>query len=326
MRHSFFAEAFEAAPVGMLVVDEAGLIIHSNQRLQALFGYSRAELDHAPLEQLVPGRASDHRLRCERFFAQPSTRPMGNGRDLSGRHHDGHLVPVEIGLTPMTTDEGSFVLACVVDLSERKRSQALLEESLAEKETLLRELHHRAKNNLALIASLLDLAAERPGPRVLAEVRERISSVSLVHELLYQRGTFSRIPMNDYVRTLAEQVAHAWARPEGPQVSVVIEADAVQLPLEHAVPCGLVLNELLTNAFKHAFPHAPGEVRVTLSREGRRVSLSVADDGVGLPPDRRSAGGIGLDLVDALARQLRATVEVDLGRGTSTTIRFEATS
>ena len=100
MRHSFFAEAFEAAPVGMLVVDEAGLIIHSNQRLQALFGYSRAELDHAPLEQLVPGPASDHRLRCERFFAQPSTRPMGNGRDLSGRHHDGHGFRFACGQPP----------------------------------------------------------------------------------------------------------------------------------------------------------------------------------------------------------------------------------
>lgn len=308
----------------MLVVNHRGLIVETNKQLEQLFGYSRAELVNQPVEQLVPGPPEAHREHHAAYLSDPTLRPMGAGRDLFGRHRDGTLVPVEIGLTPMRTADGSFVLASVIDLSERKRAQAQLEASLAEKETLLRELHHRAKNNLALIASLLDLASSRPGPEVLAECRERIGSISLVHELLYQSETVSHIRFDAYVKTLGEQVAHAWAPPQGPRVEFVVDVTDLTVSLEQAVPCGLILNELLTNAWKHAFPERAGTITVRVRRQGSVITLEVKDDGVGMPADAVRTARMGLALVDALTRQLRGTLDTKTSAGgTHVTLTFE---
>ena len=322
---AFFQEAFDSAPVGMLVVNASGTIVDLNQQLERLFGYGRAELLGRPVECLVEGVAEAHRQHREHFLAHPVTRPMGSGRDLNGRHRDGRAVPVEIGLTPLRTPTGTYVLASVVDLTERKHARELLELSLLEKETLLKELHHRAKNNLQLIASLLDLGAETPGPDVLKECRDRINSISLVHEKLYQSGTFARIDLNDYLRTLGEQVAHAWARPEAAAVHLLVEADDIHLSLEVAIPCGLVVNELLTNAFRHAFPPArSGTIALRATRAGRQICLSVEDDGVGMPDGVvRREGHIGLELVHALARQVRGTLQFETTPGTRVTLTFE---
>ena len=319
---AFFHDAFDAAPVGMIIVDASGAIVDLNQQLEKLMGYGREELLGQPIELLVDGVGASHRAHRERYFAQPATRPMGAGRDLYGRHRDGHRVPVEIGLTPVKTVDGTYVLASVVDLTERKRAEQLLQASLTEKEVLLKELHHRAKNNLQLIASLLDLASTTPGPDVLAECRDRINSIAMVHEKLYQSGTFARIALDDYLRSLGEQVAHGWPRPE---VSVRIEAVDISLPLDTAIPCGLVINELLTNAYKHAFPgQRAGTIVVNAGRSGSCVVLSVSDDGVGFPSGGlQRQGHIGLELVHALARQLRGTLDFNAGQGARVTLTFE---
>lgn len=320
---AFFHDAFDAAPVGMIIVDATGTIFDLNRQLERVMGYGRDELLGKPIELLVDGIAAAHRAHRERYFVEPATRPMGAGRDLFGRHRDGHRVPVEIGLTPLKTSDGAaYVLASVVDLTERKRAEALLHASLAEKEVLLKELHHRAKNNLQLIASLLDLASSATGPDVLAECRDRINSIALVHEKLYQSGTFARIALDDYLRSLGEQVAHGWARPE---VRLRVEAADLSLPLDTAIPCGLVVNELITNAYKHAYPaNQAGTIVVKAGRQGSLVVISVADDGVGFPSgglERR--GHIGLELITALTRQLRGTLDFSTGPGARVTLSFD---
>jgi two-component sensor histidine kinase len=251
------------------------------------------------------------------------SRMMGQGRDLTALHADGREVPVEIGLSPLRTERGTLVLCSIVDITERRQAREQLQASLAEKEMLLKELHHRAKNNLQLIGSLLDLSADRPGPQALAECRERIHSIALVHEKLYQAGTFTRIALGDYLETLGEQVVHAWQRT--PPIALTLEIDPVSLALDTAVPCGLIVNELLTNAFKHAFPEGrAGRVTVRVRRDGARVHLEVADDGVGLDLSRAAAPGhIGLDLVRALARQLRAGLDFEARAGTLVRLTFD---
>ena len=118
-----YQEAFDAAPVSMLVVDSSGRVVDVNRQLESLFGYSRDELIGQAVENLVDGGGDAHRQRREAYLSSPEKRPMGAGRDLFGRHRDGHRIPVEIGLTPLKTDAGTFVLASVVDLTERKRAE-----------------------------------------------------------------------------------------------------------------------------------------------------------------------------------------------------------
>lgn len=321
-----FRLAIEAAPNGMLMVDENGMIVLVNAQIEKLFGYSRDELVGSSVDRLLPERLRQGHAGFRRgFVGDPHSRPMGAGRELFGLRKDGREVPLEIGLSPLKTEKGLLVLASIVDITERRQSRELLERALAESEVLLRELHHRAKNNLQLIASLLDLAASSPSPQAIAECRDRINSIALVHEKLYQSGTLAKVELADYLRTLAEQVAQAWNPANSDRVQVRVEADDLSLPLESAVPCGLVVNELVTNAFKHAFPgERSGLIVVRVTQTGRRIELSVADDGVGLPADAaRRAGHIGLELVRSLARQLHAELKFERDQGTRVRLGFE---
>jgi PAS domain S-box-containing protein len=308
----------------MLLVDGSGNITLVNRQIELLFGYARAELIGKSVDALVPARYRGHHPNLRgSFHAHPTARPMGAGRELFAVRKDGSEMPVEIGLSPLRTAAGPFVLASIVDITERKEAERSLQTSLQEKEILLRELHHRAKNNLQLIASLLDLAQDSPSQDVLAECRDRIHSIALVHEKLYQQGTVATIELEDYLISLSQQVAHAWT-----QTSVAIEVHAanVSLPLDQAIPCGLVVNELVTNVFKHAFPDGrDGRVQVTARRVStEELEVSVVDDGVGMPPGEVPRGHIGLELVHALARQLRGRVEfTSTGQGTRAVLTFK---
>lgn len=320
-----FRLAIEAAPNGMLMVDAEGTIVLVNAQIEQLFGYSRAELVGRSVDELLPARyRGGHAGNRRSFFAQPRARPMAEGRELFALRKDGQEFPVEIGLSPIMTQAGLLVLGSMVDITERRRAREALQASLAESEILLKELHHRAKNNLQLIASLLDLASSSPAPGALAECRDRINSIALVHEKLYQSGTFTSIGLSDYLRSLGQQVAHAWSPAEG-RIEVKVDADDLSVPLDTAVPCGLIVNELLTNAFKHAFPNdARGTISVRATRAGARIVLTVDDDGTGMPPKAANEPGhLGLELVRALARQLRAELHVTTERGTHITLSFE---
>jgi two-component sensor histidine kinase len=215
-------------------------------------------------------------------------------------------------------------MASVSDLTERFRARDELQASVDEKEVLLMEVHHRSKNNLQLIASLLDLASANPGPNVLGECRDRITSIALVHEQLYQSNSLSSIELRPYLNLLSEQVTRNWSRSTA-EVDVRLEIADITLTMSDAVPCGLVVNELLTNAFKHAFPaDRGGTILVQATRAENRVALKVEDDGVGLPHEAlRPVGHIGLELVRSLARQLKGQLLFEQGRGTSITLVFD---
>lgn len=316
--------SIEAAPNGMMLVDERGDIVLVNAQIEHIFGYTREELVGSSVDVLLPERyRGAHGSNRASFFSQPRARPMGDGRELFGLRKDGHEVPVEIGLSPLRTAGGQLVLSSIVDITERKSTREYLQASLREKEVLLKELHHRAKNNLQLIASLLDLAASSPSPDVLAQCRDRVQSIGLVHEKLYQAGTFARIDVADYLDSLVDQMRQSWARPN---VTLTVEApQTFMLPLDAAIPCGLMVNELVVNAFKHAFPDArAGTITVRAAREENRVTLEVEDDGIGLAsPVGRKPGHVGFELVYALARQLRGTLVFHQQGGTRARLSFQ---
>jgi PAS domain S-box-containing protein len=216
----------------------------------------------------------------------------------------------------------------VQDVTERVLADEALRRSLAEKDTLLREIHHRVKNNLQIISSLLYFQAKKAKDpddlAAIAEGRERLRAMILVHEKLYRSAELSRIEFGDYVRTLVAQLAES-SMPPGRRVSARVEADSCALPIELAQPCGMIVAELLLNAFKHAFPEGrEGEVTVrTVSADGR-LAITVSDDGVGLPAhfNAGAADSFGWQLINSLAAQLDAAVALTREHGTTVTVSF----
>jgi PAS domain S-box-containing protein len=217
-----------------------------------------------------------------------------------------------------------------VDIHERKLAEERLRTSLHEKEALLKEVHHRVKNNLQVITSLLRLEAGRsqePSRReVLQEMQGRIRSMALLHETLYRSGNFAGVNLADYLRQVATQIFRAQnAAPE--RVQLTIDLAPVTVEMDQAIPCGLIVNELVTNSLKHAFPDGrPGTIKVVLRRleAGPLHQLKITDNGVGLPTDFdvQTCGTLGMQLVTDLSRQLQGEHELGRGPGARFALRF----
>lgn len=214
------------------------------------------------------------------------------------------------------------------EITERERAEALLKESLREKEVLLKEVHHRVKNNLQIISSLLNLQSAQIQDRHLLELieesRNRIRSMALVHEFLYQSETFSRIDFGAYLRGLVHQVVTSAATKAS--IGYRLDVDDIELTIGTAVPCGLLMNELVTNAVQHAFSESErGTIFITARNSDGNLEVCVADDGKGLPAsiDIARSESLGLRLVNSLVAQLHGAIEVErTNPGTAFRITF----
>ncbi|MCC7564936.1 MAG: PAS domain S-box protein [Methanomicrobiaceae archaeon] len=220
-------------------------------------------------------------------------------------------------------------LVIVRDITEKKRAEREIAAQLKEKEVLLKEVHHRVKNNLQLISSLLALqsryADDETARDAFRDCQHRIRSLGFIHEKLYRSESLARIDFGGYIRELAESLLHSYGiQPD--QVRLRIRADDLLLGIDEAIPCGLIVNELVSNAMKHAFPDGRrGTITINLRKdEAGGITLEVSDDGVGFPDkiEIASAESLGLQLVSSLAEQLRGSMEVARDQGTRFTIRF----
>ncbi|MCI5207457.1 MAG: sensor histidine kinase, partial [Candidatus Electrothrix sp. ATG2] len=216
------------------------------------------------------------------------------------------------------------------EISDRIKAEKQQQASLAEKEALLKEIHHRVKNNMQIAASLMFLqsqSVENPEAlHVLQDSQERIKSMGLVHELLYRSGDFSKVSFSEYIKALVESLQGSYTDYNQRDISLLVEAEGIALPVDTAVPCGLITNELITNSFKYAFPdNKPGEIFVRFVREDDQYILTVGDNGVGLPVDYdwKSAKSLGLNLVRTLAGQLDAKVRFENDNGLKTSLAFK---
>jgi two-component sensor histidine kinase len=219
--------------------------------------------------------------------------------------------------------------ALQVEIAERKRAEEQIKASLGEKEVLLKEIHHRVKNNLQVVSSMLQLQSknikDKETVEMFQESRNRVRSMALVHERLYQSKDLARVDFAKYIRSLASYLCRSY----GVNTNVIqlkTNLHDVFLGVDTAIPCGLILNELVSNSLKHAFPEGrEGEIRIELRLDGNdKFTLMVSDNGVGLLEDLdfRNTESLGLQLVNTLVNQLEGTIELDRRGGTTFKITF----
>ncbi|KAF0171386.1 MAG: response regulator [Limisphaerales bacterium] len=312
------------------ITDAQGKITYVNDKFCAISQYPRAEL---------LGR--DHRIinsgHHPKEFIRELWATIGRGRvwkgEIKNRAKDGSFYWVDTTIVPFLQPDGKpcQYIAIRTDITANKLAEERIRASLREKEVMLKEIHHRVKNNLQVVSSLLRLQARNlKHPETIAAFEEsgtRVQSMALVHEKLYQSSSLSELDFAAYAQSLTDSLLRAF----GTDASVIrlhLDMDKVHLDINQAIPCALILNELVSNTLKYAFPDGrAGEIRIRLRADAERsVCLMVGDNGVGLPADLdpRNARTLGLQLVATLVTQLRASLEIRRTHGTGYALVFMA--
>jgi PAS domain S-box-containing protein len=331
---------FDNAGQGILVADRKGRVTECNASLAALFGRSRAQLLGAPVETLF---SESDRVRYLRYraahVAHSGVCPMAPAMDMVALHEDGSEFPVEVSLGFVEESQGAdaeLAVAFISDISVRKEAAHLredliarLEAGMAERDVLLQEVHHRVKNNMAVIVGLLGMQSRAVGDErltlALEQSQQRVSSMALIHEFLYAGEDMNSVDFGAYFKQLVSGACAAYALDLAPG-AVTVETDEIQLPVYRAIPCGLIANELLSNAMKYAFADGrKGRIKLAFVRlESGALSLTCMDDGVGIAEsfNWRNAPSTGLKIVQILAKQLHGELTLDRSGGKT---RFELT-
>jgi PAS domain S-box-containing protein len=347
-----YQELFEFAPDGYLVTDLHGIIQEGNRAAATLLHISPQRLPGKPLLVFI---AKEDR---QRFLTHLSSLPHSvevHDWEIRIQPRQQPLFPAALSIAPARNAQGQVMglrwlmrditaprsirheleqrvqertAALQAEVAEHQRTEERLQAALEEKEILLREVHHRVKNNLQVIASLLDLQADTfPDPRLHAAVedsQQRIQAMALIHESLYQGADLARVNAADYLHRLSTRLFEAFGAAE--RITLRLEADAVRLGVNTAIPCGLILNELLSNALKYAFPDGQtGEVHIALRQACPDICvLTVRDTGVGFPEDIdfRHTHSLGWQLICVLTEQLGGNLTLERNNGTSVTVSF----
>ena len=317
-----YRKLFEVESDALALMDvETGNMLDANIAFINLYGYTK--------EEILCMKNID-------FSAEPdkTKKTIQNLEEFVPlRYHkkkNGTVFPVEIAANSFEHQERNVYIAAIRNITNRKLIEEQLEASLKEKELLLSEIHHRVKNNFEIISSLLDLGSmhteNQEIQNLLLNSRNRIHSMAMIHSQLYQSDRFDRIDMARHIAELAEHLLLLYGSEK--KVDLVIEPSEVYLSLSQAIPCSLILNELITNSLKHAFvDREHGKIQISIhNSDNNTVLLRLRDDGGGIPEevDVKPAGGLGLELVKHLSvGQLKGEIRFNNNDGTEICIEFK---
>ncbi len=314
-----YRHLFETESDALFLVDkETGTILEVNDAACSLYGYTREEMvrmknvDVSAEPERTEEATKDLRIRIPIRFHKKK---------------DGTLLPVDISAGLFTFRGRQVVLAAVRDITERRTAEEQIRASLTENKLLLKEIHHRTKNNLAIIASILRLQSKTldddRARTILDECSLRVDTMGRLHTRLYQSKVISHIEFSTFMKELVDDLSKTYG--VGGRMEIHIAADEVRLNVDVAMPLSLILNELITNAVKYAFPdNLSGKIEIILKRTGKTLTLTIADNGVGFPRDIdfRNTESLGMELVVALVEQIRGSIELDNRDGTKFTVTF----
>ena len=307
------------------MTDDEGNIKKVNGAALLMLGYSEEELLGSSLE-LVFAEQVDSGL------SSVEVRDIYENYETRFRNSEGDTFPVSLSRTLMLNPDGSVKgLVCVAsDITERKQAEQQIKKSLKEKEILLAEIHHRVKNNLAVITSLLQMqiweTEHEAAETALRDSQLRVQSIALVHEKLYQSENLSYIEFDKYIRDLLQAISSTYMDLHS-DISISTDLEKVILNINQAIPCSLLLNELIVNAYKHAFgKNYEGTVNVDLVQQDEMVKLSVRDNGSGIPDNFTFNGNgqsLGMSLIDTLVEQLQGDIKAYNNGGAVFEIHFK---
>jgi PAS domain S-box-containing protein len=326
-----FSSFMNNSPALAFIKDQDGRIIYINNTCEQIWGMTLSDCFGKTNHQIWP--------------AEVAGRLLVNDTGVIERDESSQLVEelsLRSGRTaqmltfrfPFADGDGRRLLGGVsIEISELVQTQEALSSALATKELLLREVHHRVKNNLQIISSLLSMGAESlqdsAAARALHDSQERVQCMALIHERLHWDDEPDRLDFREYAAKLARDLFYSYGV-NSERIGLRLELEPVSLGLNQAIPCGLILNELLTNSLKYAFPNErAGEILVQLScAEDETVKLTVADDGLGLPAhfDWKESQTLGLRIMNILGRQLDGAINRAAGAGTVFSLTFPRTA
>ena len=325
-----FRALFERSNDAVFIMNLDGIHLTANQQAADMFGYTIDELIGMSFEDVVvPGQLEEAREKLDLLLARERI-PI---YERLVQKKDGTVFYVEINIALVSDENGQplHIQSIVRDITDRKQIESQILASLQEKEVMLKEIHHRVKNNMQVISSLLDLQADSLQDEqvrgLFKESQDRIKSMALIHEQLYQVPDLARIDFVNYVESLTSHLLRSYGAKEG---NIVLHLDIapLYLSIETAIPCGLIINELVSNAFKHAFPNGQaGQIWVTTlhKAETEQLTLQIKDNGVGLPAniDLQQPRSLGMTLVMTLVKQINGMIEWQNDHGLKFRITFK---
>jgi PAS domain S-box-containing protein len=338
-----FRDLYDFAPVGYATIDASGIICEMNLAGASLLGEAHIRIVKKRFQVVLPPESIPIFNDFSSRVFSTATRQTAVIR-IRNVGEFPRYIQIEGRVIENDDEKTSRFRAAFFDITDRINVEQVLREkeekltqSVREKEVLLAEIHHRVKNNLSALISLISLGGSSEdspeGQRLKLDLQNRIMSMALIHETLYKTRMYSSVDMGVYLRTLINQIAGSSVRAQPEKI--IVSINGIDLELARATPCGLIVTELVTNSLKYAFPDpfdcekirgAPCTIEVSFTMVDGSYTLSISDNGVGLPPDLdlQNTQTLGLRLVNFLARhQLRATVEVLRNNGTEFRFRFK---
>jgi len=324
-----FSAVAESAVDAIVTTDANGTIIFFNPSLTKIFGYKKEEMKGKPLTILMPERFKKQYLdELQKFKKHGKHRLMGKIVTTTGLKKDKKEFSFEMSLTTWKSKGKPYFTSIIRDLTERQKADEQIKKSLQEKEVLLREIHHRVKNNMQIISSLLNLQIqyeildETVG--VLKESHGRVKSMVMIHEKLYQSDSFSKINFKEFLPNLVSDIFYSYGIKTG-TIGRELDIEDVNIGIDTAIPLGLIINELVTNSVKHAFPQSEGTINIKLKSLPEQMVLIISDDGIGLPKNLNieKTNTLGLQLVNSLVKQIDGEVEICRNNGTEFKITFK---